>query len=161
MPNGDVGAGLTFASVDEALREDGQPTETEWPYLAATPVPWTPPAVTERWYGALADPGAAVADVEAALRARIPVVLGIRLTAEFLAPSGEPYILPAQGAGFGGHAVLAVGLGREQASGTLILIRNSWGDGWCSEGHAWLPRTYLGNKLIGYRTVTPRPTTPP
>lgn len=161
MPKGDVTAGLTFDSVDEALQKDGQPMETEWPYQAVTPAPWTPPTVTNRWYGALTDPAAAATDIEAALRTEIPVVLGIRLTAEFLAPCPAPYILPARGVGFGGHAVLAVGLGSAQTKGTLILIRNSWGDRWGSQGHAWLPLNYLDDKLIGYRTLTPLPTTQP
>jgi C1A family cysteine protease len=161
MPNGDVKAGLTFQTVDEALQTDGQPMETEWPYQAVPPAPWTPPTVTKRWYGALTDPGAAATDIGTVLRTRIPVILGIRLTAEFLSPIRAPYILPAHGPGFGGHAVLAVGLGRTKTNGTFILIRNSWGDGWAWEGHAWLQPTYLDDKLIAYRTLTPLPTTYP
>lgn len=156
MPNGDVSAGLTFEAADAALQTDGQPLEAEWPYLPATPSPWTPPPVKKRWYGALINPAVAATDVEAALRARTPVVLGIRLTSAFFESGDEPHVLPARGAGFGGHAVLALGLGRAPTHGTVLLIRNSWGTRWRSNGYAWLPQAYLEDKLIGYRTLAPR-----
>ena len=156
MPDRDGSLGLTFEALDEALQGDGQPLEAEWPYQAMTPTPWTPPTVTKRWYGALIDPSTTAVEVEAELRAQKPVILGLRLTAEFFAPMSTPYIIPANGHGFGGHALLAVGLGNETTIGTLILVRNSWGDRWGLEGHAWLARNYLNDKLIGYRTLTPK-----
>lgn len=159
MPRGDVSAGLTFDAVDNALQAEGQPLEAEWPYQSVTPTPWTPPSVTRRWYGELTDLRAAVAGIEATLSGGTPVVIGLRLTSEFLAFVRRPYIIPSTGRGFGGHAVLAVGLGHEKANGTLILIRNSWGEAWGAKGHAWLAQRYLDDKLIGYRTLTPRSTT--
>ncbi len=40
----------------------------------------------------------------------------------------------------GGHAVLAIGYDQERE---LILIRNSWGEDWGYEGHAWMPYDYV------------------
>ena len=159
MAGRDVTGGLTFDAVDDALQVEGQPLESEWPYQCVTPIPWKPPAVTTRWYGALDDPIAAATEIAATLRTETPVVLGLRLTGEFLAPRRMPFIIPSKGSGFGGHAVLAVGLGQEKANGTVILIRNSWGEAWGLQGHAWLAQAYLDDKLIGYRTLTSRSVT--
>ena len=155
MPRRDVTAGLTLGSVDAALKRHGQPDEEEWPYSTVPPNPWTPPAVTHRWYGSLNAPSADVPTIVKTIESRQPVVLGVKLTAEFLGFTTAPFIVPAAGHGFGGHAVLGVGIADYAPLGELILIRNSWGPTWGDQGHAWLPTDYLHDKLIGYRTVAP------
>ena len=153
MPRQDVTAGLTFDCVDIALKMHGQPDEKEWPYSTVPPNPWTPPAVTQRWYGSLNTATSTVPTIVKTIESHQPVILGIKLTAEFLARIAAPFVIPATGFGFAGHAVLGVGIADYTPMGELILIRNSWGPTWGDRGHAWLPTDYLHDKLIGYRTV--------
>lgn len=157
MPGRDVARGLTFAAVDTALRAEGQPDEEEWPYADAHPNPWAPPSVTQRWYGCLTSEGAAVHEIIKTVEAHRPVVLGVRLTLDFVNLHAAPHIIHATGRGFGGHAVLAIGLADHRDVGPLILIRNSWGPGWGDQGYAWLSGDYLTENLIGYRLVRPLP----
>ena len=153
MPGKSGTAGLTFTAVDSALKAQGQPDEEEWPYSLSPPNPWNPPAVTMRWYGSLSTAAAGVAAIVKTIESGHPVILGVKLSAGFYSVPAAPFLIPAAGPGFGGHAVLGVGIADYAPAGELILIRNSWGSAWGDEGHAWLPTAYLHDKLIGYRTV--------
>jgi Papain family cysteine protease len=157
MPSQDASAGLTFEAVEDALQMEGQPDEQEWPYQLTQPNPWMPPVVTKRWYGSMTtNASGVVAHVMSSLQAGYPVVLGLRVTVEFVNLEKAPFVVPAVGQGFGGHAVLAVGAGQHLTLGQLILIRNSWGPKWGIGGHGWLPAAYFSDKLIGHRIVAPR-----
>jgi len=153
MPSKSFVQGLTFEAVDTALSTEGQPDETDWPYSKVQPNPWIPPAVSQRWYGRLNATTNDVSSITHKLESGRPVVLGVKLTPQFVGPLPAPYIVPAAGTGIGGHAVLAVGLGDHAAHGPLILFRNSWGSRWGDFGYAWLCAKYLEDKLIGYRVV--------
>ena len=155
MPGKNVVAGLTFTAVKQALHAEGQPDEREWPYTTTQPNPWTPPTVSQRWYGSLEAPAPDVQAIIAALETQLPVILGVRLTPEFIGLRAAPYIIPRGGRGFGGHAVLAIGLADDREHGSLILIRNSWGANWGESGCGWLSVDYLTDKLIGHRVVSP------
>jgi hypothetical protein len=157
MPRKNVTAGLTFSVVDQALHAQGQPDESEWPYASAQPSPWTPPSVSQRWYGNLASSAADIPAIIQTLETQRPVILGVRLTPAFLAVTAAPYIIPASGKGVGGHAVLAIGLADHPAHGSLILVRNSWGARWGESGCGWLCTDYLKDNLIGHRVVSPLP----
>ena len=150
--------GLTLLAVDHALHKHGQPNELEWPYQAKTPDPWAPPAVTTLWYGGLDACAAGAGGVVEALRAGMPVVLGVRLVPGFNRIQGAPHIIHTSGKPTGGHAVLGVGLGASVGDSAvdLVLIRNSWGFKWGSGGHAWMPLDYLNNNLVGARTLATR-----
>jgi len=154
MPGKDATAGLTFSAVDTALKAHGQPDEEEWPYSLTPPSPWNPPAVTTRWYGSLHTAAFDVATIVRTIESRQPVVLGVKLSAGFYSVTTAPFVIPAAGPGFGGHAVLGVGIADCAPVGELILIRNSWGSGWGEDGYGWLPTAYLHDKLIGYRTIS-------
>jgi hypothetical protein len=156
MPNKTGALGLTFESTDNALVTDGQPPESDWQYQATDPNPWLPPPVSRLWYGQLTIVyGQSAAGVLAGLRANRPIVLGLKLTSEWLAVRDVREPIRGTGAGLSGHAVLAVGFGEHQAAGPVLLIRNSWGEGWGLQGHAWIEQSYLADKLIGYSTVAP------
>ncbi|MEZ5831674.1 MAG: C1 family peptidase [Dongiaceae bacterium] len=151
---GNLTDGITFDEAAAALRRKGQPAEQEWPYSPKQPSPWVPPAVTKLWHGGL---GLGAADAATLivhlLKDGQPAVLGVRMSAEFLSPAAPNFVIPAAGAGFGGHAVLVVGLGRASAGQQHLLIRNSWGNSWGDAGHAWLAVEYLNDKLIGFASV--------
>jgi len=154
-PHLNAAGGLTLDAADEALRNDGQPNELEWPYQTKTPDPWTPPPLTTLWYGGLDPCAGNAAGVVDALRAGVCVILGLRLVPGFNRVQNSPFIIDTTGAPVGGHGVLGVGLGRSLKGGAidLVLIRNSWGFRWGFGGHAWLPLNYLNNELIGSRTL--------
>lgn len=154
MPGKNVTGGLTFAAVNTALKAEGQPDEEEWPYSLTPPTAWTPPAITTRWYGSLHTAAFDAATIVKKIESRQPVVLGLKLSAGFYSVTTAPFVIPATGPGFGGHAVLGLGVADYAPVGELILIRNSWGSAWGEQGYAWLPTAYLHDKLIGYRTIT-------
>lgn len=158
MPGKDVSKGLTFTAVDQALQTEGQPDEADWPFEPAPPTAWMPPTVSQRWFGLLKRQVAAVTQITKALESNTPVILGLRLTTDFLGLTTAPFVIPSSGKGFGGHAVLAVGLADHSVHGPLILLRNSWGAKWGQHGYGWLSTGYLHDKLIGQRIVDPLPT---
>lgn len=159
VPSLNVAYGLTLYAVDQALRNDGQPNEVEWPYQSKTPDPWEPPVVTKMWRGGLGSCAAGAAGVIASLQAGVPVVLGLRLVPGFNRVQDAPYIIDTSGKSAGGHAVLCVGLGSSVDGGSidLVLIRNSWGFRWGAGGCAWLPLDYLSNNLVGAETILTLP----
>lgn len=152
MPGANGNNGLTFAAAEQALRDSGQPDEGDWPYQDTQPDPWAPPTVGRCWHGSMTS-ALGVPGIVASLKSQKPVVLGISMTTGFLNPA-KPYVVSAVGMGIGRHAVLAVGLGKNTAKGSILLIRNSWGIGWGNLGHAWLEIGYLADKLIGYQSVS-------
>lgn len=153
-PQRDPHHGLTLGLAANALQHDGQPSETEWPYSVTLPAPWLPPLITTKWYAKM-EIGSPQANGEIAnaVRAGSVMILGIRLTPEFWTVQGPEFVIHGGAQGFGGHAILVVGLGKEQNGGELLLIRNTWGTNWANGGYAWLEQSYLQNNLIGFSRV--------
>lgn len=135
-------------SVDEAisvfmslatLEMDGQTTEESWPYHAESCV--NPSAIFHKRKGFReAFDGEAVA---ALLGRGTPVVIVIDIGEEFFTRVGDEPLeagdaLPKETC----HAVIIAGsrLGR---AGRYFRLRNSWGVGWGSHGHAWASTAYL------------------
>lgn len=147
--------GLHFDEIAFALEHNGQPVEAEWPYTLVQADPWMPPKVTQLWRAKIVDSDAdPVVVISEHLCNGTPVVLGLELSGAFVAPMSPENTIDPGGPGFGGHAVLAVGLGHSLSGEIYILIRNSWGDGWGENGYAWLHTEYLQDKMIGYGAVS-------
>lgn len=145
--------GTRLSDMLDALREDGQPEESSWPYLSALPVPlatWLPPASPGPLYartGTTAPPN--FDDVVAWLEQDRPAIILCTLSASFYAPDASGVVAPAPGERPDPqrrHALVACGhglVGEER----MLLVRNSWGPRWGVFGHAWLTEAFLGPRL--------------
>ena len=139
--------GLTRISVREALLLDGQPIESFWPYLQATPKmsEWKAPTPGAPTNKATIDFGPrTVSDIRNILHAGRPVLLVIAITIAMYSPDQDAIVRARIGDSVttSRHAVLAVGSGHAD-DGEYILVRNSWGLRWGHAGHGWLHDLYL------------------
>lgn len=143
--------GSTLASMLAAIKSDGQPAESDWPYIQNAIIDvasWLPPASPSAlFFRDNAACRAALQDVVDQLDSGVPVLITMTLSDAFYLPDTgvverAEAIDPKRR-----HAVVAVGYG-ERAGKRLILIRNSWGEGWGLEGYAWLAEHYLAPRLI-------------
>jgi len=161
---GDTGAFLR--STMGALVLFGAPPEEYWPYIVAD-YEKEPPAFCYAFaqnyqaiqYYRLDPPGttksALLTHIKTNLAGGIPSMFGFTVYASYTqaGTTGKiPY--PTKGEKIvGGHAVVAVGYddnlkikntftGATETKGAL-LIRNSWGTGWGSNGYGWLPYEYV------------------
>jgi Papain family cysteine protease len=142
--------GSTLASMLATIKSDGQPAESEWPYIQSAAIDvssWLPPASpSELFFRDHAACGAALQDIVDQLDSGVPVLITMTLSDAFYLPDAgvverAEAIDPKRR-----HAVVAVGYG-ERAGKRLILIRNSWGEGWGLKGYAWLAEHYLAPRL--------------
>lgn len=153
-------SGATVPDMLAALRNDGQPEESGWLYLPATPTDvagWQPPALTGPLFGrAGATYPCAFDALVVELDQGRSVILLLMLSRSFYAPSADAVIRPAPGETpepARRHAVLAVAHGSVDGE-PAILVRNSWGPGWGSGGHAWLTETFMAPRLFGAALLT-------
>ncbi len=152
--------GASLSSMLNALRLDGQPAESGWPYLDFVPANlahWIPPSDVGPRFGRN---GAAncciIPSILAALDSGTPVLLLTMLSKSFYAPSNAGIVDPTDGENPDPalrHAVVAVGHGTTSDQ-TAILVRNSWGAEWGEGGHAWLTEKFLSPRLFATAILT-------
>lgn len=141
--------GALLLHILDALRDDGQPPETLWPYSEALPVDlshWGPPVVTTKYHRNSARGPGSFDEIIENLNNGVPTVIVLHM--------GEAFYDPQDGivAGYDGekdvtrHAVIAVGAGNF-AGQRMILVRNSWGPAWGRNGHAWVTENYILQRL--------------
>lgn len=148
-------AGSTLDNTATALAVDGQPEETHWPYCCdALPSPWTPPTNPPALYrtNSLVN-GLDCSRVRENLGKRISTIIALlmdRTLFKWSHESGHAIIAdaPPPYDTESGHAVLIVGHG-ELNGEPHFLIRNSWGLGWGSNGHAWISEGYAKARVYG------------
>jgi hypothetical protein len=151
--------GAVLSSVLDALRNDGQPEEEGWPYLAATPVDpsaWVPPADIGRLFGRAGEESHATVDrVIYELDQGRPVIILLTLSRAFYAPTAQGVVHPASGEvpePARRHAVVGVGHGAVDGQ-RAILIRNSWGPRWGDVGYGWLTEDFLHPRVFAAATL--------
>ena len=147
------GAGALVSSMLDALREEGQPEERGWPYLAATPIDiasWVPPAKVGPRFGRNGRTSSISLDqIIRELDQGRPLIILLTLSRAFYGPNAQAVVDPAIGETpepQRRHAVIAVGHGYVDGQ-RAILSRNSWGLKWGDGGHAWLTERFLGPRL--------------
>lgn len=152
--------GAKLSAMLDALRRDGQPEESGWPYLAATPddaASWTPPAKVGQLFGRDGEKFSPSLDqVVYELDQGRPVMILLVLSRAFYSPTAQAVVDPASGElpePERRHAVVAVGHGTVDGT-RAILIRNSWGLRWGDAGHSWLTERFLGPRIFAAATLT-------
>ncbi|HXZ02057.1 MAG TPA: C1 family peptidase [Stellaceae bacterium] len=151
--------GALLSSMLDALRQDGQPAESGWPYLAVTPVDeaaWAPPTDVGPLFGRNGERSSHVLDqVIRELDQGRPVIILLMLSRAFYNPTPEAVIESASGEAperERRHAVIAVGHGTVDGQ-RAILARNSWGVRWGDLGHGWLTERFLGPRVFAAATL--------
>lgn len=150
--------GVRLSTMLATLRDDGQPAEPVWPYIAnlfTDLTAYAPPSTTEPCYRRDSEPTAATVEgIIGALNQDRPVLFTMSLSRGFfhvgsdgIVSSQEP-LEPNRV-----HALVAVGHGMRGAE-RFVLVRNSWGEGWGLQGHAWLAIDYFKPRLLAAATMT-------
>jgi hypothetical protein len=146
--------GATLPAILQAIREDGQPAETGWPYLSDTPTDaatWLPPSSATPVFrragqGATGDVSAIIAE----LNQSKPVITLMRLSASFFRVPTDGIIDEAPGEKPDlnmRHAVIALGHGT-RGTERVVLVRNSWGTRWGQQGYAWITDRFLTARIF-------------
>lgn len=152
--------GSLLNSMLDALREDGQPNESGWPYLAATPVDagsWRPPREVGMLFGR--NGATATHSIDRVIKeldqGRAVIVLMMLSRAFFQGGNSQGVVDPAPGEQpepHRRHAVVAVGHGVVDGQ-RAVLVRNSWGSNWGVAGYGWLTERFLGRNLCSRNLV--------
>ncbi len=146
--------GALLHSTLDALRHDGQPEESGWPYLPATPIDiatWIPSAMVGPLFGrAGTNLHLSIDQIITELNEGRPVIILTMLSPAFYNPSPDAVVHPANGEmpePERRHAIIATGHGMVDGH-RAILIRNSWGPGWGAGGYAWLTEPFLSPRMF-------------
>jgi hypothetical protein len=141
--------GALLSSGLDALRHDGQPHENDWPYLLTVPADlsqWAPPSGITVLFRRDSDARNHAFDaIVQELDQGHPLIVLLRLSWSFdwVQPDGIVDEASGEEPDFNRrHAVIGVGHGEINGQ-RVIVIRNSWGDGWGTGGYGYLTEKYL------------------
>jgi C1A family cysteine protease len=144
------GDGLTVAAVVSSLAAPGQPSEISYPYQATDHgMPLLSPPALVPLYTAIGNTAAlAIDQIVTTVQSGVMVCVIVAVSDALSTPKNgvvtdSPNYFPNVA-----HAMIVVGIGVHKTNGRpYFLVRNSWGDKWGIEGHAWLSRTYFEHYL--------------
>lgn len=152
--------GTNITAIKVALKNEGQPHESEWPYLPKLPADlstWVPPTIRGVLHRAdvtrINKPS--IDDIWKNLESGEPVIIGMTLSNAFysvdadgIVDSDEPIQIASK------HALVVVAIGTKKTN-RLFLVRNSWGKSWGLSGYGWLSERYLKPRLILAAQLSP------
>lgn len=97
-------------------------------------------------------------DIESAVRANHPVVFGTAIDKSFQNTYNKEVTFDIPSTSIGNHAMIVVGVRRNEDGRKSFLIRNSWGEGWGHGGRCWMTEEYLmWNKTMDIWVATKMP----
>ncbi len=146
-------SGITLDQALQAVEDEGQPAEEEWPYLMQLPADlknYEPPTVIGPIYrrGGQRIPGAVVDKIAEEFEANRPSMLVFRSSLRLmLATAEQPVTWSSTDQILNPHAVLAVAIGETNCD-RFVKVKNSWGTRWANSGYAWLSEEYINNTFI-------------
>lgn len=151
--------GALLSSMLETLRQNGQPQESGWPYLTATPIDeisWSPPDEVGPLFGRNGKKTSdSLIHIIDELEKGRPVIILLMLSRSFYNPNAQAVIDPISGEipePERRHAVIAVGHGTIDGQ-RAFLIRNSWGPRWGEAGYGWLTENFLKPRIFAAATL--------
>jgi Papain family cysteine protease len=148
----------TLKTILEAVRDQGQPIEARWPYMASHPPKkaWKPPSPIGLLFRRDGGPGGNTVDeIVRLLDLGQPVIVLLMLSPSFDSAGADGLVDAAPGEVpdySRRHALIAVGYGHRTGT-RVVLVRNSWGDDWGMGGYGWLTEPFLAARVFRLATL--------
>ncbi len=151
--DGNTRPGTTFTAAATAMRQWGQPEEPFWPYdpLRDDQEPgYAPPAAAINpvncVFAGLRRITPTAAEVTDELDQDRVVVIGVPTWRQLRRPVAGRLTIPTSADLDGGfHAMAVVGYRTDTGE---FLLRNSWGQSWGQQGHAWIAMAFVDSHAI-------------
>jgi len=145
---GHLDNGTFIRLVMDGLHKFGVCSETEWSYdldIVTMRPSWDSYRVAwkhriDNFYKIDAVGEVLLGNIEEACLAKHGVVFGSEVYESYQSCSGQISIPKSGEKLLGGHAQLIVGFDRPSR---MLIIKNSWGDGWGDQGYGYMPYDYL------------------